>query len=154
MEDHSPSYREAEPRDIPQMMNIRMAVRENRLNNPSLVTEKDCGEFLFHRGKGWVCDLDGNILGFAIADLKDENIWALFIHPDHAGQGIGKTLHEIMMDWYFDQGKTWVWLGTAPGTIAEKFYKSQGWTAKGLRPNGEIRFEMTLDEWKQFLNKE
>ena len=54
----------------------------------------------------------------------------------------------------FDQDKEWVWLGTAPGTRAENFYKSQGWTQKGLHQNGELRFEMTNEEWQKFLDTE
>ena len=147
-------YREAVQSDVEQIMVIRFAVNENKLSNPQLVTAKDCEEFLFQRGRGWVCEWHGKVVGFAIADLKEENIWALFVHPDHEGKGIGKSLHQIMMDWYFDQDKEWVWLGTAPGTRAESFYISQGWTQKGLRQNGELRFEMTNEEWQKFLDTE
>ena len=147
-------YREALPSDVDQIMVIRFAVNENKLSNPQLVTAKDCEEFLFQRGRGWVCEWHGKVVGFAIADLKEENIWALFVHPDHEGKGIGKSLHQIMMDWYVDQDKEWVWLGTAPGTRAENFYKSQGWTQKGLHQNGELRFEMTNEEWQKFLDTE
>ena len=99
------------------------------------------------RGKGWVCEINSEIVGFAIADLKENNIWALFIHPEHEGKGIGKQLHQLMLDWYFNQQKNSVWLGTAPNTRAESFYRKAGWRETGVRPNGEIRFEMTRDEW-------
>src|SRR4029079_6875161 len=140
--DEKMEFREARPQDISKLMEIRFAVTENVLNNPSLVTEKICEEFLFNRGKGWVCVVNDELLGFAIADLKEQNIWALFVHPEHEGKGIGKSLHQIMLDWYFDQGKQWVWLGTTPKTRAEVFYQKQGWIQKGVQVNGEIRFEM------------
>ena len=72
------------------------------------------------RGKGWVCEAGGHIVGFAIADLQDENIWALFIQPGYEGKGIGKRLHDDMLDWYFEQNKESVWLGTSPRTRARK----------------------------------
>jgi len=146
-------FREAVQGDIEKLMSIRFAVKENALNNRSLVTEQICRDFIFNRGKGWVCELNDEVLGFAIADLKDENIWALFVHPEHEGKGIGKALHQIMMDWYFDQGKKWVWLGTAPHTRAEQFYQNRGWSAKGQQPNGETRFEMTAEDWHKFQDE-
>jgi GNAT superfamily N-acetyltransferase len=43
------------------------------------------------------------LVGFAIADLVDNNIWALFIHPGFEKLGIGKKLHDEMVNWYFSQ---------------------------------------------------
>ncbi len=140
-------FRVATSADIPGIQIVRNAVKENPLPYPSYVTYADCEEFMTTRGKGWVCEINSEIVGFAIADLKENNIWALFIHPEHEGIGIGKRLHQMMLDWYFDQQKNSVWLGTAPNTRAESFYRKAGWRETGVRPNGEIRFEMTRDEW-------
>ena len=135
-------FREAQTTDIKQIQVVRNAVKENVLSNPGLVTDKDCVEYLTLRGKGWVCEKDGTIIGFAIADLIDNNIWALFVHPDFDNQGIGKKLHDIMLNWYFEQQKEMVWLSTSPNTRAEKFYRMQGWKEVGLYGKGEIKFEM------------
>ncbi len=140
-------YREARPADIAQIQVIRNSVKENALSDPALVSDKDCEEFLTVRGKGWVCEIDDNIAGFAIVDIKDNNIWALFVHPDHEGKGIGKNLHDQMIDWYFKQTGTMVWLGTAPGTRAEKFYRTAGWKEVGTHGKGEIKFEMSFEDW-------
>jgi GNAT superfamily N-acetyltransferase len=114
-----------------------------------LVSDKDCEEYLTVRGKGWVCENEKKIVGFAIADLKDHNIWALFVLPEFAGKGIGKSLHNIMLKWYFTQTKERVWLSTAPNTKAEKFYRMQGWRDVGKTANGEVRFEMAWGEWRK-----
>jgi len=143
-------YREALVSDIPQIQVVRNAVKENTLSDPALVSDADCEEFLTVRGKGWVCVVENKVVGFAIADLKEDNIWALFIDPFYEGRGIGKQLHRVMMDWYFARDKSHVWLGTSPGTRAEKFYSKQGWTATGIVHNNETKFEMTVDEWKEF----
>ncbi len=142
------SIREATIADIDQIQLIRRMVKENILSNPELVSNEDCKTFITRRGKGWVALSNDEILGFAIADLKDNNIWALFVHPNHEKKGIGKKLHETMLEWYFDNGKPKVWLSTDPGTRAEQFYKEQGWTRTEKLPNGEIKFEMTVDEWR------
>lgn len=140
-------YREAEIKDIPELMRVRFAVKENVLNNPALVTDNDCMEYITQRGKGWVCEIDGTVVGFSIVDLLDDNVWALFVHPDFEAQGIGKQLHKLMLDWYFSKGKQHIWLGTAPNTRAAAFYTKKGWVNCGLRPNGEIRFEMKATDW-------
>lgn len=138
--------REATLGDIQQIQTVRHAVKENRLSDPALVSDRDCGEFITQRGKGWVCEIDGQVVGFAIADLKEHNIWALFLHPDFEKQGIGRRLHRLMLDWYFTQTQHNVWLSTAPATRAERFYKKAGWTEVGMQGK-EIRFEMSAAEW-------
>ena len=139
--------REARVEDIPQIQVVRNSVRENTLSNPDLVTDKDCEEFITERGKGWVCEIERKITGFSIVDLNDNNIWALFVDPDFEKKGIGKKLHDIMLDWYFTQTKESVWLGTSPNTRAEIFYRKSGWNEIGMHGKNEIKFEMTFDNW-------
>jgi len=141
-------FREATINDIPQIQIVRNAVKENTLSNPNLVTDDDCKEFITIRGKGWVCEINKTVVGFAIADLQEKNIWALFIDPNFEKMGIGQQLHKIMLDWYFAQTKNTVWLGTAFNTRAEHFYKKAGWTEVGTNGTKEIKFEMSFDAWK------
>jgi GNAT superfamily N-acetyltransferase len=142
-------FREAQITDIPGIQVVRNAVKENRLSDPSKVTDQDCEDYMTKRGRGWVCEIDGKIAGFAIVDLLDQNVWALFVHPDHEGKGIGRKLHDEMLDWYFSKTTETIWLGTAPGTRAENFYMCAGWTNCGQRPNGEMRFEYAADRWQR-----
>ncbi len=143
--------RKAIVEDIPQIQLVRNMVKENMLSDPALVTDKDCEEYLTKRGKGWVCEIDKRIVGFSIADLKDKNIWALFVHPEFEKKGIGKKLHDIMLQWYFDKTKETVWLSTAPHTRAEKFYRRAGWKEAGTHGKGEIKFGMNYIDWKNKL---
>lgn len=140
------TFREATVKDIAQIQSVRNSVKENTLPNPNLVTDSDCMEYLTQRGKGWICEIDHRIVGFAIADLFEDNIWALFLHPDYERQGIGQRLHEIMLNWYFNQGKEQVWLSTSPATRAERFYKKAGWIENGFYGK-EIKFTMTKENW-------
>lgn len=142
-------FREAEIRDIRQIQIVRHSVKENTLSNPDLVTDKDCEDFITRRGKGWVCEIDKQIIGFAIVDTKDNNVWALFLRPEFERKGIGSQLQKLMLDWYFNQTKNNVWLGTSPDTRAETFYRKSGWTEIGTHGKGEIKFEMTYNDWVQ-----
>lgn len=149
--------REANIDDITQIQMVRNSVIENTLSDPNLVTDEDCKAFIAIRGKGWVYEVNGKIVGFSIVDLKDNNIWALFLSPEFEKQGIGKQLHNIMLNWYFKQTKDTVWLGTSPHTRAETFYRKAGWTEIGTHGKDEIKFEMTYKNWTnkyyQYLNQ-
>ena len=63
-------FREAKLEDIKQIQVVRNSVKENTLSNPDLVTDADCEEFLFHRGKGWVCEIDNEIVVFPAVDHR------------------------------------------------------------------------------------
>ncbi len=53
-----------------------------------------------------------------------------------------------MLDWYFSRTQQTVWLGTAPNSCAEKFYRIAGWKEVGTHGKGEIKFEMEYEDWK------
>ncbi|UOQ74452.1 GNAT family N-acetyltransferase [Hymenobacter cellulosilyticus] len=107
-------YREAQLSDIPQLMQVRLAVRENRLSDPARVPYEAYVDYLTRRGRGWVCEVENRIVGFAIVDVQDHSIWALFLLPDYEARGIGKTLHDQLLTWYFQQTQHPIWLSTTP----------------------------------------
>jgi GNAT superfamily N-acetyltransferase len=144
--------REAKSEDIEQIQVVRNSVKENMLSNPDLVTDEDCEEFINQRGKGWVCEIDGKIAGFSIVDLKENNVWALFLLPEHESKGIGRKLHDVMLNWYFTQTQNDLWLGTAPGTRAEQFYHKAGWRETAMHGK-ETKFEMSYEDWKDIAQK-
>ena len=84
------TLREATIEDIDQMHVVRTSVYENQLSNPNLITTKDYEDYLVNRGKGWVAEVDNLIVGFAIADLIDNNVWALFVQPGFEKKGFCK----------------------------------------------------------------
>lgn len=143
------TFREAMLADIPQIQVVRNSVKENMLSDPALVPDRDVEDYIMRRGKGWVCELDHSIVGFSIVSVVDKNVWALFVHPGYDKMGIGRTLHDVMMDWYFTQTGETIWLSTAPGTRAESFYRKAGWREAGLYGKAEIKFEMTVDNWQK-----
>ncbi|MEY8848550.1 GNAT family N-acetyltransferase [Psychroserpens sp. XS_ASV72] len=143
------NFRVATANDIKQIQRVRNSVRENILSNPNLVTDELCLEFITNRGKGWVGEIENQIIGFSIVDLKERNVWALFIEPNFECNGIGKQLQKIMLDWYFSQTSDNIWLSTDKKTRAENFYRKTGWTEIGTHGNGEIKFVMTKENWEK-----
>jgi GNAT superfamily N-acetyltransferase len=125
------------------MHRIRRAVQENRLSYPERISE---GAYLpyIEEGGAWVAETASDLAGFAILDRRAESVWALFVAPGAEGAGIGRALHCRMLDWAREQGLRTLWLTTAKGTRAERFYSSAGWMEAGTDADGEVRFERTL----------
>jgi GNAT superfamily N-acetyltransferase len=133
------TLRQARVEDIAAMHRVRLAVKENRLRR--VITENDYVPTLSGAGRGWVVESQGEIVGFAIGDKTSGNVWALFVHPDHEGRGYGRRLFAAMLEWFRAEGVTRLQLTTDPGTRAQKFYETAGWTAAGVNEKGELRFE-------------
>jgi GNAT superfamily N-acetyltransferase len=129
--------------DIPRLMEIRTAVWENRLSDPSRVTLADYHWFIDHAGVH-VWDEGGFIKGLSAGDPRDGSIWALFVGPAFEGFGIGQALIGESCKSLVAAGHRFATLSTAPGTRAEQFYLRNGWTANGLDDRGEMRFSKIL----------
>jgi len=141
------NFRIATRTDLPELGRVRMSVNENRLSDLSVLNPGDIDRMLAGDGRGWVCEVNGRIVAFAMADLSGANVYALFVEPGYERQGIGRSLHDTMMDWFFGAEVPEVWLSTDPNTRAESFYRRAGWVANGTRSNGEIRFTMSRERW-------
>lgn len=137
------TLRQAQRRDIGGMHRVRLAVRENRLSPPDRISEADYMREIELPGRGWVIETGGAIIAFAIGNSADGNIWALFVDPDHEGHGHGRRLHDVMVDWLGCQGSRELWLTTAPGSRAQRFYEAAGWRCVGPVKGGELRFVRT-----------
>lgn len=128
--------------DIPAMSRVRIAVRENALSNPGRITEQMYRDYLDERGRGWVAELEGQIIGFSYADRTDGSIWALFVDPAREGLGAGKRLLRLAVDWLFEIGFDEIRLGTAAHTRADRFYAAQGWTREDMKDDVEVWFRL------------
>jgi GNAT superfamily N-acetyltransferase len=143
--------RVAATEDVVQMHRVRTSVHENRLSDPSRVQSLHYHAML-RSGRGWVCEIEGRIVGFAIADLDRESVWALFVDPAYERRGVGRLLHDAAVDWLFASGAASISLTTDPNTRAEHFYQSAGWTCAGQTENGEMRYDLIPERFVRTLN--
>lgn len=132
--------RPATREDVSGMHRVRLAVLENRLTT-TVIDEADYIPAIESTGRGWVVECDDGIIGFAIANGETGSIWALFVEPSHEGRGHGKRLHDTAVTWLWSRGLEKIWLNTEPGTRAQGFYRSLGWTQVGATEDGEVLFE-------------
>jgi GNAT superfamily N-acetyltransferase len=125
--------------DILRIMEIRAAVRENKLRDPSRITVEHVYWFIDNPGI-FVWEEDGGIVGFSAADPRNGSIFSLFVDGAYEGRGIGRTLFERACNVLIDAGCPRMWLTTWPGTRAEQFYRKAGWRVTGL-DDGNLVFE-------------
>jgi GNAT superfamily N-acetyltransferase len=137
--------RQATRDDIPAMHRVRLAVRENRLTS-SAIREAHYLPAIEATGRGWVVEVDGVIVAFAVGNGQTGNIWALFVHPDDERRGYGRRLHDVMVAWLFSRGLETLWLTTGPNTRAQGFYEAAGWKYAGIVAGGDVRYELYADQ--------
>lgn len=138
-------FREATNKDIENMHRLQTAGRENNFSTLPGITLDDFQELIKGRGKGWVCELDDEIVGCAIVNLEDATVWSLYVLPEHEGNFIGRTLHDIMTSWCFARGLPKLTLKIYPDTRAEKFCTKSGWVKIGTEPDGAVLLELEND---------
>jgi GNAT superfamily N-acetyltransferase len=127
------------------MHRVRMSVLENRLVSRQL-SEQDYLIEIETTGRGWVVELAGTIVAFAVGNAANGSIWALFVEPGHEGKGYGRQLHKVMVAWLWEQGHDRLWLTTGAGTRAARFYEAAGWQQVEVTADGELRYELQRRE--------
>ncbi|MEQ8817764.1 MAG: GNAT family N-acetyltransferase [Thalassobaculum sp.] len=139
----STAIRRAGADDVPAMVRIRAAVRENVLSDPARVPAEAYHGFIDHAGI-WLWEEAGRVLGFTAADPADGTVWALFVDPEAEGRGIGRALLPRALDDLRAAGWERARLTTQPGSRAERFYRLGGWKDAGTAPNGDLVLEKLL----------
>jgi GNAT superfamily N-acetyltransferase len=137
-----PELRPARPADIPRLIEIRAAVRENRLERLVIGTE----EYRPYVGDGrcWVAEQDGTIQGFAALDAEAASVWALFVGPEAEGNGLGRALLDRLILEARQRGLPTLTLETAAGTRAEHVYLQAGWQLISRDPNDTLHLRLSL----------
>lgn len=136
------AFREATVEDIPALSEVRSSVRENVLSDPRKVTPKMYAAYLSDLGKGWLCEDDGEVVGFSVANRGDASIWALFVKPGYEGRGIGTRLLKLAAGWLFDAGASSISLSTVANTRADRVYERLGWERGEVGADGEVRYRL------------
>lgn len=95
-------------------------------------------EALETTGRGWVIELDGTIVAFAIGDALTGSISALFVDPPHRGCGYGRRLYDTVVDWLWSQGPDRGWLDAQPDVASVSPGEPPGDPTAG--PPGESRY--------------
>ena len=82
--------------DISKTFRVCTATDENRLTSAQLtalgITESSVSEKLLGSYKGWLCEEQGSVVGFAMGDRSSGEMWVIAVLPTHIRRGIGGRL--------------------------------------------------------------
>jgi ribosomal protein S18 acetylase RimI-like enzyme len=130
------SIREMTTTDIPDVFAVRVSTVENNVTMRELeeeyeLTPDSLADAIQLSSKGWVCEVEGKIVGFAMGDSDNGELTVIAVLGEFERRGIGETLLATVRDWLFQSGHNEIWLVTTPDPNfrAYGFYLSQGWTA-------------------------
>lgn len=143
---HAPdpaSVRLARTADVPRLIAIRAAVRENRLSDPDSIAAADYAPYV-DGGRCWVWVAKGEVAGFAALDPVAASVWALFVAPGWEGLGGGRALLERLVGEARRLGLAELRLATEPGSRAEHVYRAAGWEAAGEDRKGDRLMRLRL----------
>lgn len=129
--------------DVGAMHAVRRRVTENVLSDRRRVTEASYAPYIARKA-AWVAETEQGLAGFAILDVAEASVWALFVAPEAEGAGVGRALHARLLEAAAGHGLRRLFLSTAPQTRAERFYTEAGWIRTGMTKDGELAFEREI----------
>lgn len=128
----------AVPADAGQCVEIRGMTRENavseqRLAEYGITRESWRDEIQSGALPGYVCRVDGEIVGYCFAYRQTGEIAVLVTLPEFEGMGIGRQLLEKTVRHLQVLGFTRLYLGSSPDPTARShgFYRHLGWKPTG-----------------------
>ncbi|BBE09152.1 Acetyltransferase domain protein [Mycoavidus cysteinexigens] len=140
-------FRKITENDIGDFYDIRFSVAENKIY-PHQVHLLDRNLILgvFQEGGSWICLDAHKKVGICCATLNPyPHIFSLFVRPEYDGNGIGKHLLTLCLDWFRSKNIESVELITDPGSRADGFYQHLGWKRGELDEYGcQVKFLFEL----------
>jgi len=138
------TIRPATTSDISDIFAIRTSVRENRLSLEQLrhmgITEESISSIISGQDCAWIAEVNDMAVGFAMADVEEGCVFALFVRQEWGNQGVGKQLMEKVESFLLARHEA-IWLETDGSSRAAGFYAHLGWKRAAELENGDIRFE-------------
>jgi len=126
--------------DVAGLFPVRVATRENALSLEELagfgITEESVrGMLEADSHRGWLWEEAGRIVGFAMGNRENGEMWVIALLPAFEGRGIGAQLITRVEDWLWSEGWSEIWLTTDidPALRAYGFYRKQGWVDHEIR---------------------
>jgi ribosomal protein S18 acetylase RimI-like enzyme len=127
-------FRELECEDLPEIFEVRVATWHNARGREELagmgITPESVREMMGRSHRGWLCEVDGRIVGFAMGDKESGEMWVIAVLKEFESRGIGRQLLEHVENWLRLEGWDEIWLTTDPEESfrAVGFYRHLGWT--------------------------
>ena len=122
--------REIRADDIPSLFEVRIATWHNDRGREELsamgITHESVQRLLADSHRGWLCEVESRVIGFAIGDKSNGEMWVIAVLEEYEGRGIGRRLLSLVEAWLFSEGWHEIWLTTDPDN--QRFFRHL-WTA-------------------------
>lgn len=138
-----PNLRASTRDDLPRIHAIRHGTSENRLSDPTRVTDAEVAWYM-DQAIFLVSEDEENVQGFVCANHQTGYIWALFVIDAAQGNGHGKALLDAALARLKWIGHRQAFLTTDADTRAARFYQARGWRLMGEDLRGEAVFVVAL----------
>jgi len=129
--------------DLTRIHEVRHGTAENRLTDPTLVSDAEVAWYM-DQAIFLVSEDEVGVQGFTCVNHQTGYVWALFVLDEAQGRGHGTKLLEAAMARLREVGHRQAFLTTGSGTKAEGFYRSKGWQRMGKNMKGEVVFRLWL----------
>ncbi|MDX1285464.1 MAG: GNAT family N-acetyltransferase, partial [Draconibacterium sp.] len=79
--------------------------------------------------KGWLCEIDQQVVGFVIGDKSSGEIWVIAVLSEFINLRIGTKLLQLAEEWLIRAGNKTLWLTTDTNKKlrAYSFYQKNRW---------------------------
>lgn len=88
-------FREIAEGDIPELFRVRVSTRENALTEEELqrlgITEQTVRGMLGSSHRGWLCEEDGQVVGFAMGNGRTGEMWVIALLPEAEGRALARS---------------------------------------------------------------
>lgn len=138
-----PTFREIGSDDMRAIFDVRAATWHNDRGLEEMaklgITPDSVREMLRQSHRGWLCEADSRVVGFAMGNKTNGELWVIAVLKPYDGRGIGRRVLTLVEDWLLAEGWHEIWLTTDPDETmrAGGFYRHLGWTDWKLEPDGD-----------------
>lgn len=142
----TPTLRLALPEDIELLFDIRTSVKQNHLSREQMhdlgITATTLTEAIREAPCTWIAEYRKEAVGFAMIDLDEGELFALFVRPQHEGKGIGRLLLEQAERALFQRHEVIHLTTDGDQAIrANGFYQRAGWVSRAAVDERDVRYE-------------
>lgn len=143
--------RQASVADVETLFDIRCSVRQNFQSREELaylgITFASVRDMLLSGDYvTTIADINDLPVGFSMAQIFEEYVFACFVRPEYEDHGVGRALMDAAEEGLRRAGVKSAWLstGSEKDLRASGFYRHLGWSDDGFLDDGQIRFVKSL----------